>query len=180
LKNLNKKSTQTKEKTSSRRISFLLSFFCAAEVTTNKLFAINVSLAKTAWILGKQTDKNIIIPDLCVLYCNRVADGSWSQVSSADSKIIALTTQIKNLQDKLSNTCPGKGKPSGKGKPAATVTHNKKDKEPGNKWRYTKVGETTTNPTTGYGARVGCENILCGYLYDGDLAFVILKGNLQF
>jgi hypothetical protein len=22
----------------------------------------------------------------------------------------------------------------------------------------------------------GCENILCGYLYDGDLVFVILKG----
>jgi hypothetical protein len=78
-----------------------------------------------------------------------MTNGSWSQVSWADSKIIALTTQVENLQDKLSKTSPGKGKPSGKGKPATKVTHNKKDKEPGNKWCYTKVGGTPTNQKTG-------------------------------
>jgi hypothetical protein len=62
----------------------LTKLFHAAKTTTNKLFAINVSLAKTAWITGKQMDKNRIIQDLCILYRNSVADGSWSWVSSAD------------------------------------------------------------------------------------------------
>jgi hypothetical protein len=63
--------------------------FCAAEATTNKLFTIDVSLAKMAWITGKVTNKNIIINDLCILYRNSVADGSWGKVSLANSKIIA-------------------------------------------------------------------------------------------
>jgi hypothetical protein len=54
----------------------LTEFFCAAEATTNKLFAINVSLAKSAWITGRVTNKNTIINELCVLYHNSVADGS--------------------------------------------------------------------------------------------------------
>jgi hypothetical protein len=54
----------------------LTELFGAAEATTNKLFAIKVSLSKTAWITGKVTNKNIIINDLCVLYPNSVVDGS--------------------------------------------------------------------------------------------------------
>jgi hypothetical protein len=97
----------------------LTELFRAAKTTTNKLFAINVSLAKTAWITGKQMDKHNFIQDLCVLHCNSVADGSWSQVSLADSKIIALITQAKSLQDKLNKASAGKGKPSQKGKEAS-------------------------------------------------------------
>jgi hypothetical protein len=123
--------------------------FPAAKTTTNKLFTINVSLAKTAWITGKQTDKNNIIQDLCILYHNSVADGSWSWVSLADSKIIALTTQVKILQGKLNKTSAGIGKPSQKGKQASKGTPTKKDQDPGNKWRYTKDGEATKDPTTG-------------------------------
>ncbi len=40
------------------------------------------------------TNKNIIINNLCGIYSNSVADGSWSNMSSADSKIIVLTTQV--------------------------------------------------------------------------------------
>jgi hypothetical protein len=126
----------------------LTELFCAAETTTNKLFAINVSLAKTAWITGKQMDKNNIIQDLCILYRNSVTDGSWSWVSSADSKIIALTTQVKSLQDKLNKASAGKGKPSQKEKQASKVTPTKKGQDPRNKWHHTKVGETTKDPTT--------------------------------
>jgi hypothetical protein len=94
-------------------------------------------------------DKNNIIQDLCILCCNSMADGSWSWVSSTDSKIIALITQVKSLQDKLNKASAGKGKPSQKGKQASKVTPTKKDQGPGNKWCYTKVGETTKDPTTG-------------------------------
>jgi hypothetical protein len=85
----------------------LTKLFCAAKTTTNKPFTINISLAKAAWITGKQIDKNKIIQDLCILYRNSVADGSWSRVSSANSKIIALTTQVKSIQNKLSKASAG-------------------------------------------------------------------------
>jgi hypothetical protein len=127
----------------------LTELFRAPETTTNKLFAINISLAKTAWITGKQMDKNTTIQDLCILYRNSVADGSWSRVSSADSKIIALTTQVKSLQDKKNKASSGKGKPSQKEQQASKATPTKKDQDPRNMWRYTKVGETTKDPTTG-------------------------------
>jgi hypothetical protein len=78
-----------------------------------------------------------------------VADGSWSQVSLADSKIIELTTQVKSLQDKLNKASIGKCKPSQKDQQASKATPTKKDQDPRNKWCYTKVGETTKYPTTG-------------------------------
>ena len=37
----------------------LTEIFCAAETTTNELFAIKVSLAKTAWVTRKMTNKNV-------------------------------------------------------------------------------------------------------------------------
>ena len=125
----------------------LTKLFCAAEATTNETFALDLCTAKNAWITGKQTDKNAIINDLNVLYCNMVAEGSWKKMSTADSKIIALTTQVANLKKKLGeNNSKTGGK--GKGKDQKNPTKNgKKDK--GKSWRYTKVGDTIKCPETG-------------------------------
>jgi hypothetical protein len=54
----------------------LTKLFRAAEAMTNKDFAINIHHAKTAWIMRKLKDKNVIINVLNVLYPNKVADGS--------------------------------------------------------------------------------------------------------
>jgi len=70
----------------------LTELFRAAKAMTNEAFALDIHMAKNAWITGKQTDKNVIINDLNVLYRNMVAEGSWKKTSSGDSKIIALTT----------------------------------------------------------------------------------------
>ena len=107
LEELKQKINAKKGKDFLKDDKLLTKLFHAAKTTTNKLFAINVSLAKTTWITGKQTSKNTIIQDLCILYRNSVADGSWSQVSLADSKIIALTTQVKSIQNKLSKASAG-------------------------------------------------------------------------
>ncbi len=125
----------------------LTKLFCTAEVTTNKLFAINISLAKTAWITGKVTNNNIIMKNLCVLCCNSNADGIWSKVSSADSKIIALTTQVNSLKVQLKNNSNTKS-PNKAVKPGAKPT-GKGNMEPSNTWQYTKVGKTTKDPVTG-------------------------------
>ncbi len=74
----------------------LTELFLVVEATTNKDFAINICLAKTAC-----QDKNMIINNLKVLYPNMVADGIQKKVSSADSKIITLTTQVKDLKKQL-------------------------------------------------------------------------------
>ena len=97
--------------------------------------------------MGKVTDKNVIIDDLSVLYRNSVADGSWGKVSSADSKIIALTTQVNSLKAQLQGAAAGKN--SGKATKSGTKPAGREDKEPSNKWRCTKVGETTKVPVTG-------------------------------
>jgi hypothetical protein len=126
---------------------FLTELFCAAEATINKLFAINVSLAKSAWITRRVTNKNTIIHELCVLYPNSVADGSWGKTSSADSKIIALTTQANGLKQQLKNITGGKTTTKNYNSDAKSTS--KWDKEPSNKWWYTKAGETTKDPVTG-------------------------------
>ena len=125
----------------------LTELFRAAEATTNEAFALDVRTAKNAWITGKQTDKISIINELNVLYRNMVAEGSWKKTSTADSKIIALTTQVANLKKQLGETPPKNG---GKGKDAKSSA-----KKPGGKngdgknWRYTKVGDTIKCPETG-------------------------------
>ena len=90
----------------------LTELFYAAEATTNEIFAMDIRLANSAWITRKITDKNVIINDLNGLYRNMIADGSWKKVSSADSKIIALTTQVCDLKKQLGNSdrpkCRGK------------------------------------------------------------------------
>ena len=127
----------------------LTELFCACKATTNKAFAMDIRLAKSAWITGKITDKNLIINDLNGLYCNMVADGSWKKVSCADSKIIVLTTQVWDLKKQLGDSdCPKGG---GKGKDPKTPT--KTGKEVGKNWRYTKVRDTMWTITTRSGLR---------------------------
>jgi hypothetical protein len=87
----------------------LTELFRAAKATTNEAFAVEVCTAKNAWITGKQTDKNSIINELNVLYRNMVAEGSWKKTSTADSKIIALTTQVANLKKQLGESVPMNG-----------------------------------------------------------------------
>ena len=121
----------------------LSELFRAAEATTNEAFNLFVRIAKTNWITGKIRDKHVIVNDLNVIYRNMVAEGSWKNVSSVDSKIIALTTELKQLKKKYaeSNTSKFNGKGGGKA--------GQSKKEEGKNWRYTKVGDTTTCPETG-------------------------------
>jgi len=76
-----------------------------------------------------------------------VAEGSWKKTSTADSKIIALTTQVANLKKKLGKNDSKNGGKS-KGKDQKNPTKNGK-KDEGKSWRYTKVGDTIKCPETG-------------------------------
>ncbi len=106
-----------------------------------------MSLAKSAWITGRVTNKNTNINELLILYCNSVADGSWGNTSSADSKIIALTTQVNGLKQQLKNAAGGKS--TAMRNKSIVKSTGKGNKEPSNKWWYTKVGKTTRDPVTG-------------------------------
>jgi hypothetical protein len=76
-----------------------------------------------------------------------MADGSWGKTSLAESKIIALTTQVNSLKQKLKNAAGGKT--TAKNNKSDAKSTGKGKKEPSNKWRCTKVGETTKDPITG-------------------------------
>ncbi len=124
----------------------LTELFRATEATTNGAFAMDIRLVKSGWITGKITDKNVIINNLNGLYHNMVADKSWKKVSSADSNIIALTTQVCDLKKQLGNS----DRPKGHGKQGKDhKTSTKPRKEVGKNWRYTKVGDTLKCPDTG-------------------------------
>jgi len=125
--------------------AMLMQLFRAAETTTNEGFAFDVRQAKVAWMTGKIKDKTSIINDLCAIYRNMVADESWNKVSSADSKIIALTTQVKDLKKQL-EAKPAAVTPPKPNKKKAGAASNK---EVGKNWRYTKVGDTLKCPETG-------------------------------
>jgi hypothetical protein len=76
-----------------------------------------------------------------------VADGSWGNTSSADSKIIALTTQVNGFKQQLKNAAGGKS--TTMRNKSVVKSSEKGNKEPSNKWWYTKVGKTTRDPVTG-------------------------------
>ena len=124
----------------------LTELFRAAEATTNEALALDIRTAKNAWITGKQTDKNAIINDLNILYRNMVAEGSWKKTSTADSKIIALTTQVANLNKQIKESDPKTG---GKSKDPKNPKKTGKKGEEGKNWRYTKVGDMIKCPESG-------------------------------
>ena len=66
-------------------------------------------------------------------------------MSNADSKIIALTTQVANLKKKLGKN---DSKTGSKGKDQKNPKKIGK-KEEGKSWQYTKVEDTTKCPMTG-------------------------------
>ena len=71
---------------------------------------------------------------------------SWRKTSTADSKIIALSTQVTNLKKQLKET---DSKTGAKGKdPKNTKKTGKKGEEAKN-WQYTKVGDTIKCPESG-------------------------------
>ena len=124
----------------------LTELFCAAKAITNEAFALDILTTKNAWITGKQTDKNVIINDLNVLYHNMVAEGSWKKTSTSDSKIIAITTQVANLKKQFNENDSKNG---GKGKDLKKSSKAGKKGEDGKNWGYTKVGDTIKCPKSG-------------------------------
>jgi len=68
------------------------------------------------------------------------------KTSTADSKIIALTTQVANLKKQIKEN---DSKTGGKGKDPKKSNKAGKKGEDGKNWRYTKVGDTIKCPESG-------------------------------
>jgi hypothetical protein len=69
--------------------------------------------------------------DIFLLHHNSVEDGSWGKFSSADSKIITLTTQVNNLKAQLQGASAGET--SSKDPKQVAKLAGKGDTEPSNK-----------------------------------------------
>jgi len=99
----------------------LTQVFETAEKASNEAFKMDLSIAKSSWVTGKQTDKDVIIGDLTKLYVNKQDEGTWTTGSEKDQKIIALTTQVSEVKKTLNalksvhfkqGTPPGTGRSS--------------------------------------------------------------------
>ena len=121
---LENKAAEINEVAGEVRISnnmLLTQIFETAEKAPNEAFKMDLTIAKSSWVTGKQTDKDVIIADLTKLYVNKQDEGTWKTGSEKDAKIIALTTQVENVKRSLNalksvhfkqGTPPGTGKSS--------------------------------------------------------------------
>jgi hypothetical protein len=73
------------------------------------------------------------------------------KTSSANSKIITLTTQVNGLKQQLKNAAGSKT--TAKNNKSDAKSTGKGNNKPSNKWQYTKVGKTTKDPVTGATAK---------------------------
>jgi hypothetical protein len=101
---LENKAAEINEVAGEVRISnnmLLTQIFETAEKAPNEAFKMDLTIAKSSWVTGKQTDKDVIIADLTKLYVNKQDEGTWKTGSEKDAKIIALTTQVENVKKSL-------------------------------------------------------------------------------
>ena len=83
------------------------------------------------------------------------------ETSTADSKIIALTTQVANLKKQIKEN---DSKTGGKGKDPKKSNKAGKKGEGGKNWRYTKVGDTIKCHETGATLKWCPHHGTCAYM----------------
>jgi hypothetical protein len=105
-------------KSSGSHEDYLMDLFTALLSTKNDVFKSFIQRQKDDWETGKDLDADELIAAATEKYNNMVRQKTWKTSESSTSKIVALATQVKDLQDKLnkvSSTQPPAKESSGKG-----------------------------------------------------------------
>jgi hypothetical protein len=115
---------------------FILDLYQALLSGKNEIFTSYIQRKRDDWDAGDDISADNLIKDAITKYNNMVIRKDWKQEEAKNSKIVALTTQVKELQDKLkssNNSSKDSSKSSGK-------TNHFNIEE----WRLTKsLGNTT-------------------------------------
>jgi hypothetical protein len=80
---------------------FITNVFCASLISPTKKFVTFVDTLKNCWIMEEVTNQATILTSLDKMYKNMVADRIWVNSNDKDTKIVALTTQLKQATKKL-------------------------------------------------------------------------------
>ena len=115
---------------------YLLHLFAALLTTTNEIFQQFIQAEKNKWELGEEYHADTLIDKATTKYNNMVSDNKWKTNETKDTKILALSTQIANLEKALvtknGTSSGGQDVPSGKGSNFRNIDAWRKVKNKGN------------------------------------------------
>ena len=80
---------------------YLLDVFRALKTAKNDDFLTLVKKQKTDWDTGTDIDVNVLAKQCVLHYNNLVKTKSWSETSAKEDKLIALSTELKELKHTL-------------------------------------------------------------------------------
>ena len=88
----------------SKHDDYILDLFRALLTGKNVIFTSFIQRKHDAWDEGKDILSDDLIRDAVTKYQNMVALKTWDQSEPSNSKIAALTTQLRELQDSINST----------------------------------------------------------------------------
>jgi hypothetical protein len=80
---------------------FIINLFHAISTSPTDKFLNFVDQIKSNWIMEEISDPAEIILKLDKMHWNMVADGTWLITNKKDTKIVALTSALKNVKKKF-------------------------------------------------------------------------------
>ncbi len=127
---------------------FITNLFRALKTSSTEKILAFMDQLKSQWIMEDILESAKIIQKLNKMHCNMVADGSWLNTNEKDTKIVALTLAIQEVNKKFGNLAKKvsfEGSPKGgsSGKKGGLKSPNKRDtKVHCPEWQVTKKGNT--------------------------------------
>ena len=126
------------EERGGRHEDIVLDLFDALLSGKNDIFNRFVERSRDDWEIGSNIMHDSLVSMSVTKYNNMVKLGRWKQVEPKNATILALTTQIKNLENKIGNTSNS----SGGGLPGSN--NNKNPKFTLEAWRIKFDGKEKT------------------------------------
>ena len=81
--------------------SFLTNVFWACLTTPTEKFELFGDELKRKWIMEEITDPSDVISKLDKMHKNMVMEGEWKNTNEKDTKVVALTTKLKQAGNRL-------------------------------------------------------------------------------
>ncbi len=123
---------------------YVLDLFAALLSGKNDKFNTAIEAEQRRWERGETISHEDLIATAVSLYNNMYAAKTWKTSDGKDAKIVALTTQLKNLEEKVKNGSSSKSSGSGNDKDGV-------GKYGIAKWRFNKtLGDKTTRDGKDY------------------------------
>ena len=114
---------------------YIMDLYSALLSTKNEVFKSFIQRSKDDWETGSNVSAEELIAMSTEKYNNMYRQNKWKINSSSDSKLVALATQVKELQNQLKNSSNKKG--------GGKDDQPKKEQYEIAKWRKTKSFGTT-------------------------------------